>query len=130
MRNKVCILKKQQQTNEKNRLNKLLESANEAFKLEDYQLVETLLLTASELSDVSVEEKAALFSRIAGLYCIQGMYASAAAYYQRVVQLQSLLFEFCDHEMETAISNYRALLALSQRATAAPHSIPERGAVA
>lgn len=112
MRNKICILRKTQVLTDKDQLNRLLSMANEAFEVENFPLAESLLLKASELEDISTEEQAAVFNRIAGLFCLQGMYASATKYYQRFLQLKALHFDSYDTEMQNLIEIYKALRAL------------------
>jgi hypothetical protein len=117
MRDKICILRKTQVLAGKDKLKILLSTANDAYELENFLLAESILLNASEMEDITIEERAAVFNRLAGLSCVQGMYSSAAKYYQRFLQLKAFQFGTHDADMQPSIEIYKALRALRQAAS-------------
>lgn len=98
----------------KKRLAWLIKKADRAFAKNHIEEAQDLLLKASEFTDASAYDKEIVFNKLAGLCCQQGLYSSAAYWYQYALEEISSRKKLSDLETQAALRNYRALLSLSQ----------------
>jgi hypothetical protein len=92
----------------------LIARADEHFDKGDFASAEYLLMRAADGSSLSPVNREDIFDRLAALACQQGLFASAAQWYLKVLHSKSERLTLADPELTETISNYRQILAFRQ----------------
>jgi|AGTN01.1.fsa_nt_gi hypothetical protein len=96
------------------RINSLVEAANKRCAKGDFKGAESVLTRCAKMCGISNSQKEPICERLAALLCEQGLFASAASWYQQVLQFKSERLDASDPEVKAAERNYCILLVLSE----------------